>query len=103
MPCAVSKLWEAPCAKDGGKANNASPDKKIFFWFIVVKLLLTNTGNAWISVKFSKFVNELLAIVFFREFLKYSDCNNCWLFNSNSVNFFCKIATKLYSLFWLTG
>ena len=60
MSCAVSMLWEAPWAKDGGKANNASPDKKIFFWFIVVKLLLTNTGNTWISVKFSKFVNELL-------------------------------------------
>jgi hypothetical protein len=31
MSWAVSILWEAPCAKDGGKANKASPDKNIFF------------------------------------------------------------------------
>ena len=103
MSWAVSILWETPCAKDSRKANKASPDKNIFFWFIVGRSLLTHTGKDWISVKFSKFFNELLVKVAFKEFIKSLDCKNCSLFNSGSVNFFCKIATKLYSLFWLTG
>ena len=47
-------LCEAPWAKDGGKAKSASPEKKIFFLFVVGKLLLTKIGKAWTSVKFSK-------------------------------------------------
>ena len=31
MSCAVSMLCEAPCAKEGGKANRASPEKKNIF------------------------------------------------------------------------
>ena len=30
MAWAVSMLWEAPCAKDGGNAKKASPIKNIF-------------------------------------------------------------------------
>ena len=34
----------APCAKEGGKANKASPVKKIFLFDGMLKFLLTKTG-----------------------------------------------------------
>ena len=68
MSCAVSILCEAPCAKEGEKANRASPEKKIFFCFIFGKLLLTKTGKALISLKFSNYIFEFLFKISFKRF-----------------------------------
>ena len=46
--------WDAPCANDGWKAKKASPIKWIFLFSVLKKSLLTNTGNIFNSLIFSK-------------------------------------------------
>ena len=67
-PATQEVLCEAPCAKEGEKAKRASPEKKIFFCFIFGKLLLTKTGKALISLKFSNFIFEFLFKISFKRF-----------------------------------
>ena len=49
--------WDAPWANEGGKAYNASPDKKIFLFFGLSNLLLTKIGYIEIFSRLSLKLN----------------------------------------------